>query len=257
MLWSGGAGLPASDGTPDADVNKAAELLAAEGPPWSGGGVPAAAAAAPVPVTAVASRTALSVRRGSGVSKTPASLALARASSTAEVARAVFKKTAASAGAASAEPQAHAPAKTPEEEKAAKYEARLVMNRKSAKASRIRRASYLGELEAAVADMESINAKLVAKLDAVLAENAQLRIDVVKARQEAPQAMVAAEAAVAPLCVSAPPVEAGGASGALAAAAVPVPVCYLGDVRWCRLFLRGHAFAVVRAGRLTASAALS
>lgn len=224
MSWSGGAGLPASDGTPDADVNKAAELLAAEGPPWSVGGGAAAAAAAPVPVTAVASRTALSVRRGSGVGKAPASLALARASSTAEVARAVFKKKiATSAGAASAAPQTRVPAKTPEEEKAAKYEARLVMNRKSAKASRIRRASYLGELEAAVADMESINAKLVAKLEAVVAENAQLRIDVAKARQEAPQAMVAAEAAVAASSGPIPTVEAEGASAALVAAAVPVP----------------------------------
>lgn len=231
MSWSGGAGLPASDGAPDADVNKAAELLAAEGPPWSGGG--GAASAAPVPVTAVASRAAVGVRRGSGVSKAPASLALARASSTAEVARAVFKKkTAASAGAASAAPQTPTPAKTPEEEKAAKYEARLVMNRKSAKASRIRRASYLTELEAAVADMESINSKLMAKLDAVLAENAQLRADVAKAREAAPQAMVAAEAAVAPLSGAAPvaplsgaaPVaETVGAPGALAAAAVAVP----------------------------------
>lgn len=231
MLRSGGAGLPASDGTPDADVNKAAELLAAEGPPWSGGGGAVAAAAASVPATAVAPRTALGVRRGSGVSKTPTSHVLAQASSTAEVARAVFKKTAASAGAASGAPLAQAPAKTPEEEKAAKYEARLVMNRKSAKASRIRRASYLVELEAAVVEMEAINAKLVAKLDAVSAENAQLRIDVAKARQEAPQAMVSAEAAVAPLTGAALAaasgatlaVEVEGASDALAAAAVAVP----------------------------------
>lgn len=222
MSWSGGAGLPASDGAPDADVNKAAELLAAEGPPWSGGG--GAAPAAPVPVTAVASRTAVGVRRGSGVSKAPASLALARASSTAEVARAVFKKkTAASAGAASAAPQKPAAAQTPEEEKAAKYEARLVMNRKSAKASRIRRASYLTELETAVADMEAINGKLMAKLDAVLAENAQLRADVAKAREVAPQAMVAAEAAVAPLSGAAPAAETVRAPDALAAAAVAVP----------------------------------
>ncbi|GAB0494744.1 hypothetical protein MMPV_006040 [Pyropia vietnamensis] len=231
MSWSGGVGLPASDGTPDADVNKAAELLAAEGPPWSGAGGTAAAAAAPVPATAHAPRTALGVRRGSGVSKTPTSRALAQASSTAEVARAVFKKTTASAGAASGAPPAQGPAKTPEEEKAAKYEARLVMNRRSAKASRVRRASYLNELEAAVVDMEAINAKLMAKLDAVLAENAQLRIDVAKARQEAPQAMETAEAAVAPLTGTAPAealdatsaVEVKGASDALPVAGVEVP----------------------------------
>lgn len=221
MPWTGGGTLPATDGAPDADVNKAAELLAAEGPPWRA--VVAAGAAAPVPAAMAASPArragGLGIRRGSGVHKVPISPALALAHQEAEVARERCKALVA----APEPPVASVPEvvpKTEDEEKAAKYEARLSMNRKSAKASRTRRQAYLKELEKAVGEYERKAAAMAAELERVRLLNAQYAgtIETLRKKLAASEVPAASSAAVPT------PAEVQAAAAAAVAATPEEPV---------------------------------